>query len=969
MTPERWLEIDRVFQAALERDPGDRRAFLAETCSGDDDLRREVEYLISFDDRERCFIDVPAFDAAANFIALDEPALSAGQHLGHYEILELLGTGGMGEVYLAQDKKLRRNIALKLLPAYYTSDEGRLHRFQQEAQAASALNHPNILTIYELGQVDGQQYIATEFVDGETLRQRIKRGGINIGEALEISIQLAGALAVAHRAGIVHRDIKPENIMLRKDGYVKVLDFGLAKLTEQSERAVDANAATRPDVSSGLVMGTVKYMSPEQARGSRVDPGSDIFSFGVVLYEMLAGRAPFEGETSSELIDAILSKEPPLLTNVSDEMKRVVNRALRKTKEQRYQTIEGLLVDLKALKGSASSDVVQTVSATTAGSVLSTSEAAGASTLSTMGHIVSGIKRHKTSAAFTLAGLIIVGVGLSLNLNRLRGGVRAPSNQMKLTRLPGTDKTRRVAISPNGEYIAYAEWSGAPGRPNAEQSLWVLETATNDRRQIRPPANISYSSLNYSRDGRDIFYVSDEVLYRTSAIGGEATKVLSDVGWAIGFAPDGAQFTFVRALSPTETALMVANVDGSGERVVATRTKPELLSPGGPRWSPDGSLIVCASLVTGKNPQTRLIGFEVPTGEAKWISEQKWDDVSDIEWLPDGRALIAAAGQIWEIPFPTGEAHRLTADLNYSFSSLGLPDDGKNLVALHSAWRSSLWLVPNGDSSAAQPITSGEYQDYRHVSWTIDGQILYASNVGTSRDTWIVDSDGTNPKKLTANAGENLQPEASGDGRYIVFTSTRTSEEGNIWRMDINGSNAVQLTHGSGESQPVCSPDGLWIVYSQGGVHSLPGEKTLWKVPIDGGEPVQLCDHPSFAAAISPDGKLIACWYKPDSSTPWKIAIIPFDGGPPIRTLDGNRTNIRPVRWSPDGQTIDYIVMPRSPGNIANIWRQPIAGGPPYQLTQFTSEAMEGFGWSRDGRLVCARRHTVQDVILISDFR
>jgi Tol biopolymer transport system component len=968
---ERFRRIDEIFQAALELDPRERPSFISEACSGDEFLLKEVECLLSSDEQEWELSGTAAFEMVAPLLARDRPDLNPGDSVSHYRVVSLIGVGGMGHVYLAEDAKLGRKVALKLLPTSYSRDGSRLRRFQQEARAASALNHPNILTIHELGEVNGQQFIATEFVEGETLRERLKRGPQNLPETLDIAVQLAGALAAAHKAGIVHRDIKPENIMLRHDGYVKVLDFGLAKLTEQHEPTAHAKASENLNVSSGLVMGTVKYMSPEQARGRQVDARSDIFSFGVVLYEMMAGRTPFEGETS-ELIAAILKKKPPPLTGVPDEMQRLVNKALCKTKEDRYQSIQELLVDLKSLKEAALAGDAQLRSAMTPGSGLSTSEAAAVSTVSTFEYVVSGIKRHKTSAAFILASLALVGVGLTFSLNRLGSKLRAPSTQMKTTRIPNTDKTIHAAISPTGEYIAYAEMSG-PAKPSAKQSLWVLEVATNHRAEIMSPANIDYGGLTYSRDGGDIFYVSNDVLYRIPAGGGEATKVLSDVGGTISFAPDGTQFAFWRGLNSEETALMVANVDGTGERVLATRKRPEFLSPDGPAWSPDGSLIACWFGVTAKNRSRSVIGFDATTGEEKKITDQTWDEIGGRAiWLPDGSGLIAAAAQgtemqIWEILYPSGEAHRLTSDPNYGYSDLGLTADGKNLAALKSAWRTSLWLMPNGDPSAAKPITSGEHDVYEKVSWTPDGKILYASNVGMNRDIWIMDGDGTNPKQLTGNVGVNLQANPSPDGRYIVFSSNRANEGAfNIWRMDSDGSNPVQLTHGSGEGQPVCSPDGRWVVYSQGGPNTTPWQKTLWKVSIDGGEQVQLCDRPSSGAAISPDGTLIACLYAQNPAPPLKIALIHFAGGPPIKVLDTIMTSRYPVRWSPDGQAINYI---NARPFVSNIWSQPVSGGPPTQLTQFTSELIGGFDWSREGHLLCSRAHGVQDVVVISDFR
>lgn len=411
---DRYRRIDEIFQAALDLEPLERASYISEACSGDAALLKEVEYLLASDGQQWELIGTPAFEMVAPLLAKDQPQLEAGDSIGHYQVVSLLGVGGMGQVYLAEDAKLRRKVALKLLPASYTRDESRLRRFQQEAHAASALNHPNILTIHELGEVNGEQFIATEFVEGETLRERLRRAPLNLAETLDIAVQIAGALAAAHKAGIVHRDIKPENIMLRHDGYVKVLDFGLAKLTEQPEPATQTRATENVDISSGLVMGTVKYMSPEQAGGRQVDPRSDIFSFGVVLYEMIAGRPPFEGKNSNELISTILKKEPSPLTDVPEETQRLISRALRKKKEDRYQTIEELLADLKSLREDKTLTSVgaQHQRGRRTGSAFSTTEVAAISTATTIEYLISEIKRHKTRTALGFVTLVILLAGV-----------------------------------------------------------------------------------------------------------------------------------------------------------------------------------------------------------------------------------------------------------------------------------------------------------------------------------------------------------------------------------------------------------------------------------------------------------------------------------------------------------------------------------------------------------------------------
>ncbi|MFZ0061574.1 MAG: protein kinase, partial [Pyrinomonadaceae bacterium] len=353
MTPERWQRVRGIFHSALQHAPAERSAFLTSACGRDEVLRKEVESLLQADEKDGSFIDSPAYQVAAKLIVNEQGELAPGQAVGSYEILSFISRGGMGEVYLAHDKRLDRKVALKLLPPYLSQHPDRRHRFEQEARAASSLNHPNILTIHEIGNVAGGHFIATELVDGETLRERISRGTLKTPEVLDIAVQIGGALSAAHAAGIVHRDIKPENVMVRPDGIVKVLDFGLAKLTEQT-LITGSEAATRVKTDPGMMMGTAQYMSPEQARGLEVDARADIWSFGCVIFEMLLGRAPFPGATTSHVIVAILEKEPAWhdwpLGEMPAELEWIVRKSLRKDPEERYQTAKELLGDLKSLK-------------------------------------------------------------------------------------------------------------------------------------------------------------------------------------------------------------------------------------------------------------------------------------------------------------------------------------------------------------------------------------------------------------------------------------------------------------------------------------------------------------------------------------------------------------------------------------------------------------------------------------------
>jgi serine/threonine protein kinase len=354
MTPERYQQIGALFDEALECFPEERASFLERACGADAELRAEVEKLLANHSQSGEFLSRPAIDVAAAMLAKNHASFGPRKQISHYRILSLLGAGGMGEVYLAEDTRLRRKVALKVLPEIIAQDEDRLRRFEQEAFAASALNHPNILTIYEFAAEGKTHFLASEFIDGETLRARLGRAPLSLEETLDIAVQTAQALSAAHEAKIIHRDIKPENVMIRKDGLVKVLDFGLAKLVEPAP--LDAEAETRIQglTQAGMIVGTIAYMSPEQGRGKPVDARTDIFSLGVVLYEMLTRRHPFMGETMSHTMVAILEKEPPPLAqavkDLPGELEQIMKRAMAKNVDERYKSGAALLSDLKQLQ-------------------------------------------------------------------------------------------------------------------------------------------------------------------------------------------------------------------------------------------------------------------------------------------------------------------------------------------------------------------------------------------------------------------------------------------------------------------------------------------------------------------------------------------------------------------------------------------------------------------------------------------
>lgn len=492
MTPERWKQIDELAQAALEQPPEDRAAFLAQVCAGDEALHNEVRSLISYQSEAIGFLEQPALDHAAELVAAPQQKLVEGSEIGHYQIIRLLGEGGMGEVYLARDRKLGRQVALKLLPEEFMSERQRVLRFEQEASAASALNHPNILTIYEIGESSGRHFISTEFIEGQTLRDRLRTATMSIVEVLDVARQVASALAAAHEVGIIHRDIKPENIMVRRDGLVKVLDFGLAKLTNQQATGPEATTRALVQTGAGIVMGTVRYMSPEQARGLEIDARSDIWSLGCVIYEMVAGRLPFDGATASDVISLVLQKEAPPLARYSPEvpaeLDRIVTKSLQKTPEERFQLAKDLVLDLKSLKQQLEFQAERERGVTPG--IMSVPTDANRHAISSADYLVNKVKRHKRAILF----LAPLGIAIAI---------------VAYVALPRYFAKRQVAVPPSTSAdmirsIAVLPFANTSGNPETEYlSDGISESLINSLSQL-PGVKVIHRSSTFKYKGKDV---------------------------------------------------------------------------------------------------------------------------------------------------------------------------------------------------------------------------------------------------------------------------------------------------------------------------------------------------------------------------------------------------------------------------------------------------------------------------------
>lgn len=929
--------------------------------------------------------------------------LSPGATLSHYRIGTKIGAGGMGEVYRAQDTELGRAVALKFLSGEVALQQSRVKRFIQEAQAASALNHPNILTVYEIGRADDAIFIATEFVDGVTLRQHMQNR-LKLVEILDIAIQIASALVAAHAAGIVHRDIKPENIMVRKDGLVKVLDFGLAKLTDWQDSSSEATTIARVNTEPGAVLGTIAYMSPEQAAGRDVDARSDIWSFGVVLYEMLTARAPFEGASKSHIIVAIIDHEPTPITHFAPEtpeaLELIITEALTKDVEERCQTAKEMLGKLKRLKqriesrglpaslpelnrstsSSASVSLADRVStpatqATLREAARSTVPSGDLADTRATSSIVD--KRGKKIVTAVLALVFVSAITFGLYKLFSQPKQFGPVKMTALTtggKINDEDINGQLSISPDGKYVVCAA-----NDAKQQASLWLRQVSTNSLVRIVPPENGGYLATTFSPDGEMIYYVATlqrnnfvPTLYRIPVLGGTPAKILDRVFSAVAFSHDGKQFAFVRK-NQDDVALMVANSDGTGQpRTIAVSKQPTGFSTSGPSWSPDGKRIACGLFDGTGAGYATIVEVPVEGGDPKPIGSEKWASVGRVVWLPNGSGLIVTAQpesssigtQIWFLPYSGGPARRITNDLNaYGEVSLGLTSDAGTLATIQQVNSSSIWLTDaNKDEGQAQRILKTNLPDA--VAWTPDGQLVYANRTGEHWDIWITNREGSATKQLTADAFIDQQPSVSGDGRYVVFQSNRSGSR-NIWRIDIDGSNLKQLTEGSyDDASPVSSADGRYVIF----MSRRSGTWTIWKVGMDGGSPAQLTDRPAQLPALSVDGKSIAYFHVDEQANNQpKLSIIPFEGGEPVTTINLRRT-VQPIAfaWMPDGQAIAYL---DSGSGILNVWSQPIDGGEPKQLTNFKTEFVTNFAISRDGKIAAYRWSATRDIVLIKDFQ
>ena len=911
-----------------------------------------------------------------------------GRIVGQYSIVSKLGSGGMGVVYEAEDTLLGRHVAIKFLPPELNQTTGGLERFLQEARSASALNHPNICTIYNVEQHDGEWMIVMELLQGQTLDAIIHDQPLKTGQLLDISIQIAEALDVAHQHGIIHRDIKPSNIFVTTRGVAKVLDFGLAKLVRQKKSVAEtvgastlSTAASSDLTSPGSVVGTVAYMSPEQARGEALDSRSDLFSFGSVMYQMATGQLPFQGSTSAVIFANILEHDPPPLLEANPslppKLTQTIEKALEKDRDLRCQTAAELKADLKRVRRDHVSDKslphASSDQHTAAVPPPRASVEQPSSPPSSASVLIAEARRHKTGVVLlAVAGVMVVATLAWLLYSRLQQRPRGPAaQQMSVERLTHDGKTNgSTSISPDGKYVVYEVVR------DGKQSLWLRQIATSSAVKLVPDTDNGFGGTAFSPDGNFVYYQQSSkeepngALYKVPTLGGSPQKILSNIQSPITFSPDGKQFAYVRGNSPQgpTSQLMVANVDGSDARPIATgKLLADWFDSRGPSWSPNGRLIAVGKQRINASGYSNGISLFDLSGQETALVERLPGIVARVVWLKSGDGLVFSAtprvgstsSQIWFVSYPGGEVSRITNDLNgYGQISLGVTADGSTLVTIQQVPHSNLW-VATGNYKDAKQITQSDEVGMDGVE-SAAGKIVYTSfSTGISK-LYTANMDGSGEVQVSPGDEFCDSPTISHDGRYVAFMCLKGGNP-NIWIAEADGGNWRQLTSGNADLNPTFSPDGAFVYFqrwSESKVH-------LFKVPFSGGQPVQVSELQIITQSFSHRGDRMLVQYFDDKAAQWKVGILSAADGKFRGQVDVTLTTQGFPLFMPDDKSVAYY---ETHNSVTNLWRLSLDSGARTPLTSFTSELIFNAAITREGTLLMARGHSNSDAILIRNF-
>ena len=950
MIQEQWHRIKPVVQAALELEPEQRIGYVTKTIGDDPVLLREAESLLRTYENLGDFIEAPVF---VGRIELNPPVEEdlIGRRFGPYEIVRELGRGGMGAVYLARDSRLGRRVAIKLLPGSISSSGHLLRRFQREAHAISQLNHPNILTIHEIESSGTDEFIVTEFVEGETVRERLSAGPVSVSDALDICLQTAGALAAAHSNGIVHRDIKPENLMIRRDGLVKVLDFGIAKLLQQTGE--DSSDLTLTGADRIFPLGTPRYMSPEQMRVQEVDARTDIWSLGCVLHEMLTGSSPFAGATTSDVIVSVLEREPTRLPeDLSPTLRRVIERALKKDRELRYASIEEMSADLRDIRNELlekTPAAVQTpdrrrgrfslpavIKLATAAAVIVLigvlylffwSDARARSKVGTKQamaavHQLTDNPAYDSQAQFSPDGSRIV-----FTSNRDGGAAEIfvmnadGSSPERLTNNSVEDLD--PTFSPDGKQIAFAS------RRGERTNIFVMAADGTDERQITDGIN-AYDPA-WSPDGTRILFrieenkandvddridLGKELKLCVMNSDGTRRQCLQSGPWdcAGSWSPDGTQIVFSSKRDATvetneNAEIYLMKADGSDVRRLTNLPESHDINA---TFSPEGTHIVFTSAVYGVG---RIHRMRVDGSQLELVADANTSGSSDIlDWSPDGtRLLISRTHQssdpdIYSIAAPpnTSRVDRVTSFVATEMMA-DLSRDGSEIVFVSDREGENKIYIMNADGSGVRRLTNTEFNELS-PAWSPDASRVAFEHGGTGKlQIYVVGRDGSDIRQITDHPGGCGRAAWSPDGEWLAF-QCGLHPVTDIYVAHADGSDNLRLTPLMNDKyfdgDPTWSPDGTRIAFTSSR-EIVPGAGGIFIMNRDGSDIRQLTEFPAFNATPdwSPDGNRIV--FKSNRDGNFELYLINVDGSGLERITNNVATDGEP-EWSADGRSIVF---------------------------------------------------------------
>ncbi len=915
-----------------------------------------------------------------------------GSTVSHFKIAREIGSGGMGVVYEAEDLTLGRRVALKFLPRDVAQSGPALDRFRMEARTASSLNHENICTIYEINEHEGQPFIAMELLEGASLSERLLARPFTNDQLLEIGIQVADALDAAHRKGIIHRDVKPANIFITSRGRAKVLDFGLAKLSREHEQASVAAGATIDSpmlTSPGSTVGTVAYMSPEQARGEEVDARTDLFSFGAVLYQMATGRLPFDGPTSAVIFHAILEKNPPPTTEANPllppQLDEVISKCLEKDRDLRCQSAAELRADLKRIKrGSGSSERAGRATVSASGSALSSAQTRmsasgipsaqdgrdGQSTNSSSTAILAEARRHKWRLILSPIAITLVIVAFALYKHFASTQTAINPLTMHISKLTESGAASNGAISPDGRYLAYFKRGEHP-------SLWMKQIATGSEALVIPPGTGTFRYRpTFSPDGNYIFYAHTDpenedntLLYSVPSLGGTPQRLLGDVGTAISFSPDGKQFVFVHHdAGEKNSEIVFANSDGSNRHAIP---EPPDLGVGGSSisWSGDGKYIAVAEYNLSSS---NLCSVLVLTPSGALVKSVPLGALVDgIAWLPDSSGMFLQVRsresnfrkQIRFQPYPSGELQNVTNDLN-EYQDITVTADGKSLATIQEQKSVGIYLGaapakwPGDITVSATPVTTGQAEG-GWLQWSSDGKLFFDDE---DFHAFHMNPDGSSRARVPDRDTSAAFPIPCGPEAFIYATLRDNSL--NLFRFTIASGETKQLTFERDAEWPVCTKDGKTLYYNDNSAF------VLKRVSATGGTPEVVATNSGQGVALSPDEKRMAYYQFSGSGSSHKVMVVvqAIDGG--NKTMLSSEGIVHRPWWAPDGHAL--IVEKRS-GAGTNLFYQPLDGGKLTQFTHFDTEPLwvASYALSPDGKQVAISRSRMNDsdLVMFSNFR